>query len=110
MKPTTAAVDELKAFPFLSDKLENLKIELPTYMAAVEDVSNTIDIIEWWRDNEHKLPHWSAACKRALLVNPSSVAVERMFSFLNNSFNKQQEFAMEDYIQSSLMLQYNKRD
>ena len=24
MKPTTAAVDELKAFPFLSDKLENL--------------------------------------------------------------------------------------
>ena len=30
MKPTTAAVDELTAFPFLIGKLEDLKLELPT--------------------------------------------------------------------------------
>ena len=42
MKPTTAAVDELTAFPFLIGKLEDLKLELPTYMAAVEDVSTEL--------------------------------------------------------------------
>ena len=45
-----------------------------------------------------------------LVVNPSSAAVERVFSLLNNSFKKQQELSMEDYIESSLMLQYNKRN
>ena len=110
IKPTTAAVDELKAFPFLIDRLENLKLELPMYIAAAEDVSNTTDVLEWWKSNETKLPHWAEACKRAFLVQPSSAAVERVFSLLNNSFCKQQEHSMEDYIESSLMLQYNKRD
>ena len=59
--PTTAAVDELRAFPFLIDKLEDLKLELPTYMAVVEDVSNRIDILQWWKDKEQTIPHWSAA-------------------------------------------------
>ena len=68
MKPTTAAVDELKAFPLLSDKLENLKLELPMYIAAAEDVSNTTDVLQWWKSNKSKLPHWAEACKRALLV------------------------------------------
>ena len=67
-------------------------------MAVVEDVSNTINVLKWWMNNEHKLPHWSAACKRAVLVNPSSAAVERVFSLLSNSSNKQQEHAMEYYI------------
>ena len=62
-----------------------MTVEIPTYMAVVEDESNTINVLEWWRDNEHKLPHWSAACKHALEVNPSSAAVERVFSLLNNS-------------------------
>ena len=35
---------------------------------------------------------------------------ERVFSLLNNSFHKFQESSMEDCIESSLMLQYNKRD
>ena len=80
IKPTTAAVDELKAFLFLSDKLENLKLELPMYIAAAEDVSNTTNVLEWWKSNESKLPHWAEACKRALLVQHSSAAVERGFS------------------------------
>ena len=84
MKPTTADIDELKAFPFLRDKLENLKLELPVYIAAAEDVSNTTDVLEWWKSNESKLPHWAEACKRALLVQPSSAAVERVFLFYNS--------------------------
>ena len=62
-------------------------------------------VLEWWKSNESKLPHWAEACKCALLVQPSSAAVERVFSLLNNSFSKQQEHSMEDYIDA-----YNKRD
>ena len=80
------------------------------YIAAAEDVSNTTDVLEWWKSNETKLPHWAEAYKRALLVQPSSAAVESVSSLLNNSFCKQQEHSMEDYIESSLMLQYNKRE
>lgn len=40
IKPTTVAVNQLEAFPFLSDNLENLKLELPIYIVtAAEDVS-----------------------------------------------------------------------
>ena len=85
MKPTTADIDELKAFPFLRDKLENLKFELPVYIAAAEDVSNTTDVLEWWKSNESKLPHWAEACKRALLVQPSSAAVESSSTTQENS-------------------------
>ena len=34
---------------------------------------------------------------------------ERVFSILKSSFNEQQECALVDYLQASIMLQYNKR-
>ena len=36
-----------------------------------------------------------------LLVQPSSVASERVFSILTNSFSTQQESSLEDYVQLS---------
>ena len=58
-----------------------------------------------------ELPHWSAAaaCQQVLLCQPSSAAVERVFSSLKNSFGDQQSRALEDYIELALMLQHNKR-
>ncbi len=41
---------------------------------------------------------------------PSSVAAERVFSVLKASFNESQDHALQDYLESSLMLQYNKRE
>ena len=41
--PSSADIDQLKAFPFLNDKLEDLKVELPIYMAKAGGVSPTID-------------------------------------------------------------------
>ena len=43
-----------------------------------------------------------------LLVQPSSAAAERVFSLLQNSFSKGQTSALQDYIQISVMLQYNR--
>ena len=45
-----------------------------------------------------------------LLVEPSSAAAERVFSHLSNSFTEQQMSSLEDYIETSIMLQYNKQN
>ena len=42
----------------------------------------------------------------AAILHP---AAERVFSILNSSFNDQQEHALVDYLQASVMTQYNKR-
>ena len=40
-------------------------------------------------------------------MQPSSIASERVFSILTNTFSSQQESSLEDYIQLSVILQYN---
>ena len=44
-----------------------------------------------------------------LLVQPSSAAAERVFSILQSSFAMQQQSSLEDYVEVSVMLQYNSR-
>lgn len=51
----------------------------------------------------------ASAVKKVLLVQPSLVAAERVFSILNSSFNDQQEHTLVDYLQASVMTQYNKQ-
>ena len=46
--------------------------------------------------------------KRVLLCQPSSAAAERVFSLLNNSFSDRKSHSLEDYIEISVMLQYNR--
>ena len=58
-----------------------------------------------WKLNTISLPRWSAAVRRALLVQPSSAAAERVFSLLKLSFGDQQDNSLQDYIEASLMLQ-----
>ena len=38
-----------------------------------------------------------------LLMQPSSAAAERVFSFLKASFNERQENALEDYVEAAIM-------
>ena len=113
LKPTRQSVEALRIFPFLDDDgiINGLKAELPAYLAATEDVViNTEDRkVEWWHNHKDQLPHWASAVKKVLLVQPSSAAAERVFSILNSSFNDQQEHALVDYLQASVMTQYNKQ-
>lgn len=53
---------------------------------------------------------WSAAACQILLVQPSSAATECVFSIINNSFGEQQQLPLEDYIEASVQLQYNRRN
>ena len=77
---------QFEAFPVLSGRIEDLKRELPSYLAKVDDVSSEVDKLEWWKKYTNQLLHWSAACKLILLVQPSSAAAERFFFAVNELF------------------------
>ena len=110
MQPSATALDCLAVIPFLDAlMLQNLKAELPIYLTKAADISPDCDPLQWWRMNSTALPYWSAALRKILLVQPSSAAAERVFSLLNSSFNDRQYESLQDYIELSLMYQYNKR-
>ena len=110
LQPPPAAVDELRLFPFLDDDVtvNALKQELPAFRAAAEDVTG-IDPAKWWKNHADELPSWSSAAAKVLLVQPSSAAAERVFSLLQQAFQHQQDQALEDYVEASIMVQYNGR-
>ena len=60
----------------------------------------------WWAVHPDTLPHWVALVRKLLLVQSSSAAAERVFSFLN-TLSAQQEGALEDYIEASVIIRYN---
>lgn len=89
--------------------IANLAAELPDYPAAADGVTlNSEDEkVRWWAAHCETLPHWSALVKQLLLIHPSSAAAaERVFSLLS-SLSSQQESALEDYIETSVMIRYN---
>ena len=97
-------VDNLKIFPFLKSRIiNNLKSEMPKYLALAEDVSPRIDKNDWWRKHETELPHWSKACKS---VEPSSAAAERVFLFFQTVLRS----SKCRHWRTSIMLQYNKQN
>ena len=85
---------------FLNDPnlIGNLKLELPRYLAKADGIAEEVDAVQWWKTNEAEIPHWSSAAKMVLLLQPSSVASERVFSFLT-SFGHRQDMAFQDYIE-----------
>ena len=72
-------------------------------------VASTVDVMQWWKGHEQELPHWASACKLIVLVQPSLAAREHVFSLPSYAFSSQHESALEDYIQLSVVLQYNYR-
>ena len=111
LNPTAASLEELRNFPFANDDatIANLAQELPLYLAASDGVTVTCedDKLTWWANHKDTLPHWSSLVKKLLLIQPSSASAERVFSLLTNAFGSQQESALQDYLEASVMLRYN---
>ena len=111
LNPTAASLEELRNFPFANDDatIANLAQELPLYLAASDGVTVTCedDKLTWWANHKDTLPHWSSLVKKLLLIQPSSASAERVFSLLTNTFGSQQESALQDYLEASVMLRYN---
>ena len=109
MNLSVNAIDSLCSFPFLTPFIPALKEEFPQYIALAEDIDPSYDPLLFWKRHEVNLPNWSNAVKSILLVQPSSAASERVFSLLRNSFGERQNSSLQDYIEASIMLQYNNR-
>ena len=111
MQPYAAAINSLRCIPFLDsgDVVHPLQHELAKYQALADHKADDINVLEWWSRHAREIPHWARACKQILLLQPSSAASERVFSLLQNSFGSRQELALEDYIEASIMLQYNNK-
>lgn len=111
LRPVANDVDVLTSIAFLNDAamIANMKNELPRYLARADGIADGVDPIRWWKENEAELPFWSAAAKLILLMQPSSASSERVFSILTTAFGHLQDLALQDYIECSLMLQFNKR-
>ena len=110
MNINTQAVESLAVFPFFDAvELQHLKTELPNYIAACEDVDSSHDVCTFWKNRKQTLPHWSAAACKVAVIQPSSAAAERVFSVLNGSFSDTQNSSLQNLIETSVMLQFNKR-
>ena len=107
MKPDIIIVNSLKNFTYLNNQsvLDCLKSQ---YIAKAADTSPGEDTLLWWANHSEDFPDWLLAAKMVVLVQPSSVAVERVVSILKASFGHLRDNSLQDYIESSLMLQCNK--
>ena len=88
--------------------IANLATELPLYLATADSVmcDSEEEKRVWWAAHRDTLPHWVALVRKLLLIQPSSAAAERVFSVLS-TLSAQQEGALEDYIEASVMIRYN---
>ena len=70
IQPDADVIDTLKTFPFLNSptNLNELKEELPMYLAKVTDLNPKIECLDWWKENEHSLPCWAHAARKIFLV------------------------------------------
>lgn len=127
MVPSEDSVDALwDAFAFLSkhptydDMKDPVKAEVPmfaTLRAAIpslevrlEKGKDTFSIGDWWKNAALKLPKTAIVLRGVLTHAINSAPPERVFSILNDSFDADQKRSLNDYVELSLMLQYNLRD
>ena len=109
LRQTAADIDLLSAFLFSSpQEWSSLKSKLPTYLAKTDGIGPTVDHLQWWQQYSTLLLGWASAAKKVLLIQPSPAAAEGVFSLLKSTFGDQQGNPLQDYIEASLMLRYNK--
>ena len=110
-----AAITPLRALGMLDD----LKKELPLYFVAAQaapafDKTCVADystaILRWWKINGGSFPAWATAARIVFAISPSSASCERVFALLKNLFGDAQLATLSDYLQASLMLNYNHRN
>lgn len=115
------ALDEFKFYthPELYPKIQQMKAELPTYLQRVKEIppynervvdgKDSFNLKRWWLGNCGDLPAWVIVMRAVLTNSPNSCPPERVFSILDDSFDDDQRRAYEDYLQLSLMTQFNNR-
>lgn len=120
---TSEAIQALQQMSWISgDHIQKLEDELPEYVAAAKQMDEakfshnsvsdfTEATLTFWRQlSEVKCPTWKKEARKVFCLTPNSAASERVFSLLSSMLDQQQELALTDFIECSIMLAYNKRD
>jgi hypothetical protein len=76
--------------------------------ALTANPNPTVDELwQFWQANILTLPEWSNCAMEIGLVMTSSGCVERIFSLYTSMFDVEQESALEDLREASIMLRFN---
>ena len=109
-------VEHLKHFT--KAEIDGIVSELTLYTARVNahnfDDDGTFanemrQSVLFWKDNLGAFEFLPLFVQYCYTLTTSSAAAERTFSILLRHFNDQQESSLEDYIQASVMAEYNSR-
>jgi hypothetical protein len=105
---------QLYSVAYFSDHevLRGLRTELSNYVAAANEFQANDDEDEdplwtFWRQNRQRLPLFFRAAREVAIAQPSSAAIERLFSYLTNGFNDNQKQALEGIKASQVMVRHN---
>lgn len=104
-------LDKLSVYPAITlVTIAGLKKELPSYIADSKgSLISSENLAPWHYSNRSKRPVFYQTFLLLMLVQPSSAAIERVFSLLKSSFSHLQMHTFMDLVEASLLLQYNKR-
>jgi len=122
---TSADVERLVAFNFVKnsmmDELPKLIKEIPSYTKRANDIkpleerlvkgAGTFCHEDWWyaAQESNEIPVFCKFVRKMLCNSPNSCAPERVFSILDDTFGDDQRRAFADYMELSLVLQFNER-
>jgi hypothetical protein len=107
----------LSCFPTIKNDdilMAGLQQEFGEYVTLAAEAKCTTgeEAMEWWKAIKvtKKLKFIIQALRIVVACTPTSASIERVFSLLRNTFSAKQSGAYEDYIEVTMMMQYNKRD
>jgi hypothetical protein len=114
---TVKGVAALPCFENLDALVAGMIVEIPKYMspasslrldrAFVAEFSKAV--LQFWRSHATEMPHWAEAARIVFSMAPSSAACKRIFSLLALMFDSNQRRGLMDFVEGSLMLNYNDR-
>ena len=95
--------------------LTDLERDLPLLLAAAHGFTAdhgsvddfTESVLGWYKNHSSEIGAWAEASLIVFSFTPSSAAAERVFSLLKALFGSDQDVALADYIQGSMMVRYN---
>ena len=101
MNVTAESLEKLSIIPFITTSIrENMKKELSTYVAVATGVDASVNVLEWWEKHSTELSMWADVVQDIVLLQPTSVAAERVLSILKSSLVPQQNHTHQDYVPS----------
>ena len=107
--PSSSRVAELPVYVSLC-----LPLRLPDKPDTPKDLTfqkhRDTHIAQFFASNKAQIPEFYSLFKDCALVTASSAGAERVFSLFSNTFGDQQTRSLEDYIETTLMLQYRVRE